>query len=311
MDTMTQSDQVPSGTAKAPTVDEDRLRDALERVDVEFVIPVYNEERELGSSIVRLVEYLRSIEGGVDEVRGLGAGASPDAEAAADRAGVPSAMAHPGLPPFSWRIAVVDNASTDATLTIARALADVYPGEVAAVHLDRKGRGRALKQAWMASQARVLAYMDVDLSTDIHHIPELILPLLVGEASVGIGSRLAPGARVTRCARREFTSRVYNCLLHTYLRVGFSDAQCGFKAVRSDAARRLLPRIKDTGWFFDTELLVLAERAGMRIHEVPVRWIEDKGSTVHVVDTAIKDLQGMYRMKHSALAMASAMGGVL
>lgn len=294
-ETLTGKAPAPAAPA-ARRVDEARLRDAIDRVDVEFVIPVYNEERALGSSVVRLVEYLRTIEGGVAEV-----------DVAATAGSTPPAA----LPAFSWRIAVVDNASTDATLKIARALADAYPGEVCAVHLDRKGRGRALKQAWLSSQARVLAYMDVDLSTDIRHIPQLILPLLVGDAAVGIGSRLTPGAEVTRGARREFTSRVYNCLLHTYLRVGFSDAQCGFKAVRADAARSLLPRVKDTGWFFDTELLVLAERSGMRIHEVPVRWVEDTDSRVRVVDTALKDLKGMYRMKHSALSCATAMGGLL
>lgn len=305
----TQGAAVPASAATSPApaaaaspepvaVDENRLRSALERADVEFMLPVYNEEKELGSSVVTLVEYLRSIEHGVADVP-------------ADAPAAPRAAASHDLPPFSWRVAVVDNASTDGTLRIARALAEAYPGEVCAVHLDRKGRGRALKQAWLASQARVVAYMDIDLSTDIRHIPQLILPLLVGEASVAIGSRLAPGARVERSAGREFTSRVYNCLLRTYLRVGFSDAQCGFKAVRADAASRLLPRVKDTGWFFDTELLVLAERSGMRIHEVPVRWVEDPGSTVHVVDTAIKDLKGMWRMKHSALMGAGMMGGVL
>lgn len=283
-----------SGTARASRrpIDDDRLQQMIDRVDVEFVIPVYNEQRSLGSSIVQLVEYLRGIEGGVPAV-----GTEDDPSRA--------------LPPFSWRVAIADNASTDATLKIARALADAYPGEVTVLHLDRKGRGRALKQAWLASQARVLAYMDVDLSTDIRHIPQLILPLLVGEASVGIGSRLRRGSEVTRSARREFTSRVYNCLLRTYLHVGFSDAQCGFKAVRADAARTLLPRVEDTGWFFDTELLVLAERSGMRVHEVPVRWVEDPDSIVHVVDTAWKDLQGMYRMKHTALTFAGAMGGAL
>ena len=252
-------------------MDEALLADALERVDVEFVLPVYNEELAVGSSVIRLASYLRGIEGG-------------------------SAR----CPAFSWRIVVADNASTDETLAIARALAEAYPTEVGVLHLDKKGRGRALNQAWSAARARVVAYMDIDLSTDLAHVPDLIAPLLNGTAGVAIGSRLAAGARVTRSALREFTSRTYNALLHAYLHVGFSDAQCGFKAVRADVAARLLPQVRDTGWFFDTELLVLAERAGVRIAEVPVHWVEDPGSTVNVIDTAIKDIQGMRRMKHTA-----------
>ncbi len=140
-----------------------------------------------------------------------------------------------------------------------------------AVHLDEKGRGRALRATWLASPARVVAYMDVDLSTDLDALLPLVAPLLSGHSDVAIGTRLAPGSRVVRGAKREIISRSYNLILKTLLGNGFSDAQCGFKALRADVARALVPLVDDEGWFFDTELLVLAEHNGLRIHEVPGR----------------------------------------
>ena len=158
---------------------------------------------------------------------------------------------------------------------------------VRAVRIERPGRGGALRSIWSASDADVYAYMDVDLSTDLNALLPLVAPLLSGHSDVAIGTRLARGARVIRGPKREIISRGYNLLLHASLGTRFSDAQCGFKAIRADAARALLPLTTDTGWFFDTELLVLAERAGLRIHEVPVDWIDDPDSRVNVVATAL------------------------
>ncbi|HTW02260.1 MAG TPA: bifunctional glycosyltransferase family 2/GtrA family protein [Streptosporangiaceae bacterium] len=228
-------------------------------VQVEIVVPVRDEERDLGPSVRRLHEYLRE------------------------------------RFPFTARITIADNGSTDATWSVALALA----GEldlVRAVRLDQPGRGRALRSVWSASDAEVLAYMDVDLSTDLNALLPLVAPLLSGHSDVAIGTRLAPGARVTRGPRREVISRCYNLLLHATLRVRFSDAQCGFKAIRADRARPLLARTQDPGWFFDTELLVLAERAGLRIHEVPVDWTDDADSRVDLVTTALADLRGIVRL---------------
>ena len=142
----------------------------------------------------------------------------------------------------------------------------------------------------------VLAYLDVDLSTDLGGLLPLVAPLISGHSDVAIGSRLVRGARVVRGPQREFISRSYNLILRTVLGVGFSDAQCGFKAVRRDAAQQLLPLVEDTGWFFDTELLVLAERTGLRIHEVPVDWVDDPDSRVDIVATAVADLKGVARV---------------
>ncbi len=228
-------------------------------LDVEIVVPVHNEEHSLAPSIERLHAFLTD-----------------------------------GFP-FSWRVTIADNASTDATLDVAHNLADTLPG-VEVMHLAAKGRGRALRLAWSASGARVVAYMDVDLSTDLAALLPLVAPLLSGHSELAIGTRLAGSSRVERGAKREFISRSYNRLLRAALNAHFSDAQCGFKAVRADVAHRLLPEVKDQEWFFDTELLILAQRRGMRIHEVPVDWIDDPDSRVAIVSTAVKDLRGMARL---------------
>jgi glycosyltransferase involved in cell wall biosynthesis len=231
----------------------------VEIAQVEIVIPVRNEERELGPSVRRLHAYLR------------------------------------GRFPFPARITIADNGSTDGTWAQAVALQAEFP-LVRAVWLERPGRGGALRSVWSASDADVCAYMDVDLSTDLNALLPLVAPLVSGHSDVAIGTRLARGARVIRGPRREIISRCYNLLLHATLGTGFSDAQCGFKAIRADQARRLLPLVADTGWFFDTELLVLAERAGLRIHEVPVDWIDDPDSRVNVTSAALANLRGIVRL---------------
>ncbi|HZS24608.1 MAG TPA: glycosyltransferase [Gaiellaceae bacterium] len=197
--------------------------------------------------------------------------------------------------PFTNRITVVDNGSSDRTWQIATRLAAELPS-VQVRRVELPGRGRALQAAWSASDAAVLAYMDVDLSTDLRALLPLVAPLLSGHSDLAIGSRLSRGARVERGPRREVISRCYNALLRAVLRVRFSDAQCGFKAIRGDRARTLLPLVRDDGWFFDTELLVLAERMGLRIHEVPVDWRDDPDSRVDIVSTAIGDLRGVARL---------------
>jgi glycosyltransferase involved in cell wall biosynthesis len=226
---------------------------------LEIVVPVYNEERQLAPSIHRLRSWL-------------------DASF-----------------PVATLVTIADNASTDATWDLALGLAAGHPG-VRAVRLEEKGRGRALRAVWQASTAEVVAYMDVDLATGLDALLPLIAPLLSGHSDVAIGTRLARSARVERGTKREATSRIYNLIVHLTMRSGFSDAQCGFKAVRADVARALLPLVEDNNWFFDTELLVLAERNGLRIHEVPVDWVDDPDSSVHVAGTAVEDLAGLLRL---------------
>jgi putative flippase GtrA len=226
---------------------------------LDIVVPVFNEERDLAPCVRRLFAHLT------------------------------------GSFPYRFRITIANNASTDGTAEIADELARAIP-EVTAVHLAEKGRGRALHQVWSASDASVLAYLDVDLSTDLNALSPLIAPLLSGHSDLAIGSRLARGSRVVRGPKREIISRCYNLILRGALATRFSDAQCGFKAIRADVAKKLLPHVADTGWFFDTELLVLSERAGLRIHEVPVDWVDDPDSRVDIVSTAVADLKGIWRL---------------
>ena len=228
-------------------------------LQVDIVVPVRNEERDLGPSIRRLTGFLRESF------------------------------------PFTARVTIADNGSTDATWAIADRLAQELP-QVRAVRMELPGRGRALRAIWSQSEAEVLAYMDVDLSTDLNALLPLVAPLLSGHSDLAIGTRLARGSRVIRGPKRELISRGYNLLLRTLMGARFSDAQCGFKAIRRDQAQVLLPLTQDTGWFFDTELLVLAERAGLRIHEIPVDWIDDLDSRVDIIATALADLRGMARL---------------
>mgnify|MGYP001317728224 FL=1 len=197
--------------------------------------------------------------------------------------------------PYPARITVADNASTDDTVRRAVALTEDIEG-VPVGHLDEKGPGQALNAVWRASDADIVAYCDVDLSTDLNALMPLIAPLISGHSDIAIGTRLSNGSRVERGLKREFISRSYNLILRTAMRAKFSDAQCGFKAMRTDIARELLPYVEDTGWFFDTELLVVAERIGLRIAEVPVDWIDDPDSSVDIVATAMADLKGCARV---------------
>lgn len=231
---------------------------ALPTVDVEVVLPVYNEEHTLQACLDKLLDHLSSF-------------------------------------PLSTRVNIVDNGSVDGTWALAQELSRENP-EVVSTNIGQKGRGRALRAAWMSSTATVVAYMDVDLSTDLDALLPLVAPLVSGHSDISIGTRLARSSRVTRGPKREFISRTYNMLLRGTLGVRFSDAQCGFKAIRADRARELLPLVEDQEWFFDTELLTIAERAGLRIHEVPVAWVDDPDSRVNVVATAIADLKGMARL---------------
>jgi hypothetical protein len=228
---------------------------------IEIVIPIHDEQTVLEESVRRVHDYARA------------------------------------ALPFRCLVTIADNASTDGSPGIGRALAAELDG-VTYLRLEEKGRGRALRAAWSRSTADVVVYMDVDLSTDLRALGPLVAPLVSGHSALAIGTRLGRGSHVTRGARREVVSRCYNHLLRATLRARFTDAQCGFKAVRRDVAAVLLPQVQDQGWFFDTELLVLAERSGLRIHEVPVDWVDDPDSRVDIVPTALEDLRGMWRIRH-------------
>lgn len=231
---------------------------------VDVVIPVYNEEHVLAQSVATTL------------------------------------LAFDAHPEHVWRLIVANNASTDGTLDVARALEREHPGRVIAHHVPVKGRGIALRSTWLTSDADVLAYMDVDLATDLRHLPELIDPIARGEADLAFGTRLHARSETTRGFKRTFTSKAYVFILNrTGLRV--SDAQCGFKAISREAARTLVPLVRDTQWFFDSELLWIAQANGYRMREVPVRWRDDPDSRVHIVRTAIEDLRGIWRLRRGGI----------
>ena len=226
---------------------------------VDIIIPVYNEEEALPASIATLDGFLREN------------------------------LLH------QWRIVIADNASIDNTRSVSESLSRQYEG-VDYLYLPQKGRGRALRTAWLESAADIVSYMDVDLSTDIAHFPELVESLVSGY-DVAIGSRLSKGSQVTRSFGREFTSRTYNLMVRSLFFTGFPDAQCGFKAMTRPAADAILPTIQNNNWFFDTELLIIAAKRGYRIKVVPVKWDDDPTSTVNVAKTAIEDIKGLLRLR--------------
>jgi glycosyltransferase involved in cell wall biosynthesis len=232
---------------------------------VDLVIPCYNEEHVLAGSVERVLAF---------------------------------ADAHPE---HQWRVVVANNASTDATLEVAQRLEAQYPGRVAALHIPVKGRGIALRTAWLTTEADVTAYMDVDLSTDIAHIPALIDPIAAGEVDLSYGTRLHRESQTQRSAKREFISRAYVFILNRVAGLRVTDAQCGFKAISREAARALVPLVRDTQWFFDTELLWIAQVNGYRLREVPVRWVEDPDTRVKIIKTAREDLSGIWRLKRGGV----------
>ena len=226
---------------------------------VDVTVPVYNEEHVLRVSIERLHAYLSTSF------------------------------------PFGWQITIADNASTDGTRLLAHELASEL-SNIRVVEIERKGRGLALRTAWTSSTAAIVAYMDVDLSTGVNALAPLVASIQSGHSEIGIGSRLAPAALVARGPRREFISRSYNRVLRLVFVNRFRDAQCGFKVARRDIVEHLMPLVHDNAWFFDTELLLVAEHNGLRVLEIPVDWVDDPDSRVHVASTATEDLKGVLRV---------------
>lgn len=236
---------------------------------VDLVLPAYNEERGLGESVQTLLTWCEA------------------------------------YPRHAWRIVVADNGSTDRTLEVARSIEAEHAGRVAALHIPVAGRGLALRTAWLTSEADVAAYMDVDLSTSLDALPALVDPLASGEADLAVGSRLHPLARTRRGLRREVLSRGFVLLLRLALGFRLTDAQCGFKAIRREAARALVPLVHDNAWFFDAELLLLAQHNGYRIREVPVDWTDDPVSSVRIVRTVAEDLRGIWRLRRGGIPRPS------
>jgi len=227
---------------------------------LDIVIPVFNEAQVLPQSVPKLLDFARR-----------------------------------SLPGLHWRLVIADNGSTDGSAEVAGALAAVHP-ETEVLSLPRPGRGGALRAAWQNSDADILCYMDADLSTDLEALPALVEHVAQGW-DLAIGSRHLSGSRVQRSLHRTILSQSYNFTVRQVLGAQFSDAQCGLKAISAAAARHLLPLVRNDHWFFDTELLVIAEHLGYRIAEVAVHWTEDPDSRVRLLPTVLEDLRGLGRMR--------------
>jgi glycosyltransferase involved in cell wall biosynthesis len=226
-------------------------------------IPVYNEERALPVSIPTLHRFL------TERMR-----------------------------EYEWVIEIADNASIDGTPTVSKVLASEFPG-VQYLRLEEKGRGRALKRSWNGSNADICCYMDVDLSTNLESLPPMIHALAHDGYDIGTGSRLMKGANTERSFKRELISRTYNIMIKAMFFTKFSDAQCGFKAVTRNVVSTVIPVVEDNVWFFDSELLIISEKCGLRIFDVPVKWIEDLDTRVKIVSTATDDIKGLLRVKRN------------
>ncbi len=239
------------------------------RTQVDIVIPVLNEERALPVCIGKLTDFV---------------------------------AAHPEK---DWAITVADNGSTDRTQEVAADLAETNP-LVRIIRLDQRGRGRALKRAWLESKADVRCYMDVDLSTDLKSLPDLVTAIADEGYDISIGSRLLPQSEVVgRTLKREITSRGYSMLFRSMFLPGFRDAQCGFKAISARAAMALVPLVQNNHWFFDTELLLIAKHSGFRIKEIPVHWEDDPDSRVKIISTAWEDIKGLLRLRFGGMPEVS------
>ena len=238
-------------------------------ITVDVVIPCLNEERALPVSIRRLHDVMSST-----------------------------------LADCQWNIVIADNGSTDGTQAESHALSAEFPA-VRYLRLEQRGRGRALRRSWTESAADIMAYMDVDLSTNLTHLRPMIDAIARDNYDIAIGSRLLPDSHVVgRTLKRETTSRGYSLLFRLMFFTSFRDAQCGFKAISRRAADDLAPLVEDNGWFFDSELLILAQKCGYHIRELPVQWTDDPDSRVRILRTAWEDVKGLVRLKFGGISKA-------
>jgi glycosyltransferase involved in cell wall biosynthesis len=236
-----------------------RVSPELDSLCVDVGLPVFNEEAALRRSVELLHGYLES-----------------------------SAT-------FRWRIVVIDNGSTDRTAALAMELGRELDG-VELLQLGSRGKGRALRRLIETSEADIVSYMDIDLSTNLVYHGLLIEGIRCGY-DICFGTRLMQGSLTRRSLRREIVSRVFNRLVQLAFGAKFSDASCGFKAFRRDTVKALLPLIGSDSWCFDVELLLVAERNGMRLFEIPVEWIEGGQSKVELPKVTAEYLRELLRIR--------------
>jgi glycosyltransferase involved in cell wall biosynthesis len=196
----------------------------------------------------------------------------------------------------NYNVIIVDNGSVDKTFDVARELEKRH-NEITCLHLSRKGRGAALKEAWSRSEADIVSYMDADLSTGLESIPQLINSIIIDGYDIAVGSRLLSTSKVKRSFMRKVISYIYNISIKNILGLKQPpDAQCGFKALCKRVVDEIVPKIKNQNWFFDTELLVLAEKKGFKIRYIPINWTERLKTKVRIGKAIFEDIAGILRL---------------
>ncbi|MBD3359736.1 MAG: glycosyltransferase [Candidatus Buchananbacteria bacterium] len=225
-----------------------------------LALPVYNEEKVLEKSVLKLYNYFKN------NIKD------------------------------DWQIVIVNNASIDKTKKVADSLAQKFL-KVDSLNLEDKGRGNALKNVWQKYEADIYAYCDIDLATDIFAFKKLFNSIINGSANIAIGARYIKGSQTKRTLNRLIYSKVYIFLVRLFFPTKIKDFQCGFKAVDKKTVSEILPLVKDKEWFFDTELLLIAEKNDFKIKEIAVQWKENPETKVKFIRTIYDYIENLIKFK--------------
>lgn len=228
---------------------------------VTIVIPVYNEEEIIAGTLDTLLSFLKRTEF-----------------------------------PYPYRITVVDNASTDRTARMVTEFA-AYNPETTLLKLAEKGKGRAVRAGWAQEKGGILAFMDADLSSDIGAFKALVDAIANGSADLSIGNRLGKNSKIVSTKKfRKIVSRIYNALVRAFLWTGIDDHQCGFKALSFETFTMLAPKLTETEFFLDTELIALVRKQGLSIHQEDIVWIDSATSKVSLFSDSLKMFLSVVRL---------------
>jgi glycosyltransferase involved in cell wall biosynthesis len=235
------------------------------------VVPAFNEARRLTENLLALLQYLQAYR--------------PAAE-----------------------LIVVDDGSTDGTAAVAEEFFAQRPEVTARVlrFAENRGKGHAVRAGLLAVQAPIALFSDADLSTPITELPKVVEPLEAGDYDIVLGSRALDRRLIGdhQPWRREQGGKVFNAIVRLTTALPFSDTQCGFKAFRMESARPIIEQMQIDGFGFDVEILFLAQRAGLRMLEVPVRWNHHEGSKVHIVRDSLRMFSEVVSLRTRALRPA-------
>ena len=201
---------------------------------------------------------------------------------------------------YRWRIIISDNCSLDRTLDLAKRLSKRYKN-ISYVHMNKRSKSLAIKKIWLAEEADVYMYMDADLSTDLKHIPDLLLGIEKGNDLV-TGSRTSEESKTSRNFNRHIISLALILMLKILFSTSLSDFQCGFKAINKKIRNNILPKMKATEHgFMDAEMLIVAHKKGYKVLEVPVIWQDERESRIKVFAGIFDALKNMLKIKYDLI----------